>query len=64
MLPVDVNAARAAELHVVRSLTGTKNARYGEQRGGLSELRRLEEVPGHAGKIDGARTALTAGETN
>jgi competence protein ComEA len=38
--------------------------RYREERGGFSDLRQLEEVPGLAGKVDGSSAALTVGDAN
>ena len=36
---------------------------YREERGGFSDLRQLDEVPGLTGKADGIGTALTVGDT-
>jgi competence protein ComEA len=58
---VDVNTATAQELDAVPGLKGHgfEIVRTRDERGGFTELRQLEEVPGLAGKIDEARTALT-----
>ena len=61
---VNVNPATVAELDGVPALRGHgfEIVRYREERGGFSDLRQLEEVPGLAGKVDGIGTALTVGE--
>ncbi|MBI0477069.1 helix-hairpin-helix domain-containing protein [Sphingomonas sp. MA1305] len=64
MTPIDVNTATADELDAVAALQGhgPEIVRYRDERGGFSDLRQLEEVPGLAGKVDGISTALTVGE--
>ena len=61
MTATNVNTATAAELDAVPGLRGhgPEIVRYREERGGFSDLRQLEEVPGLAGKIDGTSAALT-----
>lgn len=61
MTATNVNTATAAELDAVPGLQGHgfEIVRYREERGGFSDLRQLEEVPGLAGKIDGSSAALT-----
>lgn len=61
MTVTNVNTASAAELDAVTGLRGhgPEIVRYREERGGFSDLRQLEEVPGLAGKIDGTSAALT-----
>src|SRR3546814_16713210 len=63
MPATNVNTASAAELDAVPGLNGhgPEIVRYREERGGFSDLRQLEEVPGLAGKVDGRRAALTVG---
>lgn len=53
---VDVNTAGKDELDAVEGLAGhgPEIVRYREERGGFTELRQLEEVPGLTGKISGA----------
>lgn len=60
----DVNTASAADLDAVEGLRGhgAEIVRYREERGGFTELRQLEEVPGLAQKVDDAtRARLTIG---
>jgi competence protein ComEA len=56
---VNVNAAAQAELDAVEGLAGHgfEIVRYREERGGFTELRQLDEVPGLSGKIDDATRA-------
>lgn len=63
MTATNVNTATAAELDAVPGLRGhgSEIVRYREERGGFSDLRQLEEVPGLAGKVDGSSAALTVG---
>ena len=60
---VNVNTASADELDAVSALRGHgfEIVRYREERGGFEDLRQLEEVPGLAGKADGAHAHLTVG---
>lgn len=64
MSVTNVNTATAAELDAVAGLQGhgPEIVRYREERGGFSDLRQLEEVPGLAGKVDGSSAALTVGK--
>lgn len=61
---VNVNTATADELDAVPGLQGHgfEIVRYREDRGGFSDLRQLDEVPGLMGKADGSRAALTVGD--
>ena len=58
---LDLNAATAAELDALPQLKGHgyEIVRYREERGRFTEVRQLEEVPGLAGKWDGARAELS-----
>lgn len=61
---VDLNRAGADELDAVEGLEGHGHeiVRYRGERGGFSELRQLEEVPGLAGKLtDALRSRLAVG---
>ena len=60
---IDLNEATAAELDAVPQLKGHgyEIVRYREERGGFGEVRQLEEVPGLAGKWDGAEAQLRIG---
>jgi DNA uptake protein ComE-like DNA-binding protein len=55
MALIDINTATAAEIDAVEPLRGHgfEIARYRQERGGFTELRQLDEVPGLAGKITG-----------
>jgi competence protein ComEA len=57
---LNVNDATADELDAIPALKGHgfEIVRYREQRGGFSDLRQLDEVPGLSGKTDGATSAL------
>ena len=57
---LDLNSATAAELDGVPQLKGHgfEIVRYREERGRFTEVRQLEEVPGLAGKWDGAEADL------
>lgn len=59
--PLNLNAATAEQLDAIPSLAGHgfEIVRYRGERGALTELRQLEEVPGLAGKVDGVESALT-----
>jgi competence ComEA-like helix-hairpin-helix protein len=50
---VDVNTATADQLDAVEGLRGhgPEIVRYREERGGFTDLRQLEEVPGLTGKV-------------
>jgi len=52
--PVNVNTATQDELDAVPSLAGHgfEIVRYREERGGFTDLRQLDEVPGLSGKVD------------
>lgn len=59
---VNINRATAEELDAVPALAGHgfELVRYRDDRGGFTELRQLDEVPGLAGKLsDEDRTHLT-----
>lgn len=60
---VDLNSATAEQLNEVSGLGGHgfEIVRYREERGGFTELRQLDEVPGLAGKWDEAADQLTLG---
>ncbi|MBB5713529.1 ComEA family DNA-binding protein [Sphingomonas aerophila] len=60
----NVNTASAAELDGVPALAGHgfEIVRYREERGGFTDLRQLDEVPGLAGKVDPDAPELTAGD--
>jgi competence protein ComEA len=57
---IDLNTATAEELDNVPELKGHgfEIVRYREERGRFTALRQLDEVPGLAGKWDGAETHL------
>ena len=60
----DVNKADADELDAVEGLEGHGHeiVRYREERGGFTDLRQLDEVPGLSGKVtDAIRRRLTIG---
>jgi competence protein ComEA len=58
---IDLNTATAEELDSVPVLRGHgfEIVRYREERGRFTSLRQLDEVPGLAGKADGAADVLT-----
>ena len=58
---IDLNRATAAELDSVPQLKGHgfEIVRYCEERHGFTDLRQLDEVPGLAGKWDGAEALIT-----
>ncbi len=58
---INLNSSTATELDEVPQLKGHgfEIVRYREERGRFSEVRQLEEVPGLAGKWDGAEEALS-----
>jgi DNA uptake protein ComE-like DNA-binding protein len=60
---LDLNAASAEQLDAVPGLQGHgfEIVRYREERGGFTDLRQLEEVPGLAGKLDRDALPLTVG---
>ena len=60
---LDINRATAAELDAIPALQGHgfEIVRYREERGGFTELRQLDEVPGLTGKSDGAVALLSVG---
>ena len=60
---IDVNTASAEELDAVPALKGHgyEIVRYREERGGFTNLRQLDEVPGMVGKVDGLGAVLTVG---
>ena len=60
-LHLDLNQATAADLDEIPELKGHgfEIVRYREDRGRFDTVRQLEEVPGLAGKWDGAEAHLT-----
>lgn len=58
---INLNTATAADLDAVDPLSGHgfEIVRYREERGGFDAVRQLEEVPGLAGKWNGAETLVT-----
>jgi competence protein ComEA len=60
---IDLNAATAEELDAVPELKGHgfEIVRYREERGRFEALRQLDEVPGLAGKWDGAEIQVGVG---
>ena len=60
---IDLNTATAQELDAVPQLKGHgyEIVRYREDRGRFDAVRQLEEVPGLAGKWDGAEAELRIG---
>ncbi len=60
---MDLNTATAAELDAVSELKGHgfEIVRYREERGRFDSLRQLDEVPGLAGKWDGAEGEVEIG---
>ena len=61
---INVNTATAAEIDGIAQLKGHgfEIVRYREERGGFSDLRQLDEVPGLTGKADGLEGAITVGD--
>ena len=57
---IDLNTASAADLDAVPELRGHgfEIVRYRQERGRFDEVRQLEEVPGLAGKWDGAEIGV------
>jgi len=53
---LNLNAATQDELDAIEGLRGHGHeiVRYREERGGFTDLRQLDEVPGLAGKLDRA----------
>ena len=63
-MALDLNTADQQALDAVPGLNGHGFAivRYREERGGFTDLRQLDEVPGLTGKVDdAARAALSIG---
>ena len=60
---LDINRATADELDAIPALQGHgfEIVRYREERGGFTDLRQLDEVPGLTGKADGAIACLSVG---
>jgi competence protein ComEA len=58
---LDLNQATAEQLDAIPGLKGHgfEIVRYREERGGFSDLRQLDEVPGLTGKADAAHRSLT-----
>jgi len=61
---IDVNSASAEQLDQVPALRGhgPEIVRYREERGGFTDLRQLDEVPGLTGKTDGIDGAVSLGD--
>jgi competence protein ComEA len=61
---INVNTATPEDLDAVPALKGHgyEIVRYREERGGFTDLRQLDEVPGMVGKADGLNGALTIGK--
>lgn len=59
---IDLNTATADELDAVPQLKGHgfEIVRYRDERGRFDDVRHLEEVPGLAGKWDGAEASVCA----
>ena len=53
---IDVNTASQDELDAIDGLAGHgfEIVRYRDERGGFTDLRQLDEVPGLSGKVDEA----------
>jgi DNA uptake protein ComE-like DNA-binding protein len=63
--PTDINAAGREPLDAVEGLEGHGHeiVRYRDERGGFTDLRQLEEVPGLTGKVtDEIRKRLRVGQ--
>jgi competence protein ComEA len=58
---LDINSATAGELDEIPALQGHgfEIVRYREERGGFTDLRQLDEVPGLTGKSDGSIAFLS-----
>jgi competence protein ComEA len=61
---LDINSVPAEEIDGVAALKshGYEIARYRAERGGFSELRQIEEVPGLAGKTAGIEEFVRIGK--
>ena len=62
--PIDLNSAGTDELDTIEGLEGhgPEIVRYRDERGGFTDLRQLEEVPGLTGKVtDAIRGRLSIG---
>ncbi len=62
---LDINEASKEALDAVEGLAGHGHeiVRYREERGGYTDLRQLDEVPGLTGKVtDAVRGRLTLGD--
>ncbi|TFI58118.1 helix-hairpin-helix domain-containing protein [Sphingomonas parva] len=55
-MAIDINQASQDEFDALEGLKGHGHeiVRYREERGGFTELRELDEVPGLTGKVDEA----------
>lgn len=60
---IDINTASVEEIDAIPALKGHgfEIVRYRQERGGFSELRQLEEVPGLAGKTAGLAASIAIG---
>jgi DNA uptake protein ComE-like DNA-binding protein len=64
---IDLNSADQGALDGIEDLQGhgPEIIRYREERGGFTDLRQLDEVPGLTGKVtDAARQRLRLGKTD
>jgi competence protein ComEA len=63
-MPINVDAASAAEWDAIPALAGHgyEIVRYREDRGGFSDVKQLDKLPGLTGKADGATASLTVGD--
>lgn len=59
-MSIDINTAGQEELDGIDGLAGHGHeiVRYREERGGFTDVRQLEEVPGLTGKIDDRLRAM------
>lgn len=65
MSRLDINSANANDLDAIEGLSGhgPEIVRYRSERGGFTDLRQLDEVPGLSGKVSAAaRARLSAGD--
>lgn len=60
---IDINTATADEIDALPALKGHgyEIVRYRQERGGFTELRQLDEVPGLSGKAADAAQYLSVG---
>ena len=60
---LDINTASAEDIDAVPALKGHgyEIVRCRDERGGFTDLRQLDEVPGLSGKADGLESMLAVG---